>query len=105
MKNEIEVVKVFMLKFLKITISTNFGPREHSIQEILLKTGVSIEMLPTDMQPDTKTLRGEQAKLGPALTLVYSMDNNGFATEHMGVPSWLYKYIISKECTNIKHMT
>ncbi|GFU19163.1 vigilin [Trichonephila clavipes] len=80
------------------------GPRGQTIQEILQETGVSIEMPPPDMQSDTITLRGEQAKLGPALTLVYSKANS-VKTEHMDVPSWLHKYIIGKKGANIKHMT
>ncbi|GFR28209.1 vigilin [Trichonephila clavata] len=80
------------------------GPRGQTIQEILQETGVSIEMPPPDMQSDTITLRGEQAKLGPALTLVYSKANS-VKTEHMDVPSWLHKYIIGKKGANIKHLT
>ncbi|GFS43602.1 vigilin [Nephila pilipes] len=48
------------------------GPRGQTNQEILQETGVSVELSPLDVQFDTISLRGEQAKLGPALTLVYS---------------------------------
>ncbi|CAL1268500.1 unnamed protein product [Larinioides sclopetarius] len=80
------------------------GPRGQTIQEILQETGVSVEMPPPDVQSDTITLRGEQAKLGPALTLVYSKANS-VKTEHLDVPSWLHKYIIGKKGANIKHTT
>ncbi|GFS82727.1 vigilin [Nephila pilipes] len=53
------------------------GPYGQIIQEILLETDVSVEMPPPDVQSDTTTLRGEQAKLGYALTLVYSKANSG----------------------------
>ncbi|GIX67510.1 vigilin [Caerostris darwini] len=80
------------------------GQRGQTIQEILRETGVSVEMPPPDMQSDTITLRGEQAKLGPALTFVYSKANS-VKTDHMDVPSWLHKYIIGKKGANIKHLT
>lgn len=48
------------------------GPRGSGIQEILGTTGVSVEIPPLDSPSETITLRGEQDKLGPALTLVYS---------------------------------
>ncbi|GFT50331.1 vigilin [Nephila pilipes] len=43
-------------------------------------------MPPSNVQYDTIILRFEQAKLGPALTLVYSKAN-GVKTEHMDVPN------------------
>ncbi|GFT46321.1 vigilin [Nephila pilipes] len=45
-----------------------------------------------DVQSDTITLRGEQAKLSPALTLVYSKANS-VKTEHIDISNWLHKYI------------
>ncbi|KFM62860.1 Vigilin, partial [Stegodyphus mimosarum] len=80
------------------------GPRGQTIQEILYETGVSVEMPPPDVQSDTITLRGEQAKLGPALTLVYSKANS-VKTAHVNAPSWLHKYIIGKKGANIKQLT
>ncbi|GFT84051.1 vigilin [Nephila pilipes] len=66
------------------------GPRGQTIQEILQKAGVSVEMPSSDVQSVTITLRGEQTKLGPvyALTLIYSKTNS-VKTGHMDVPSWL----------------
>ena len=40
------------------------GPRGNNIAEILQKTGVFVEMPPTDSTSDTITLRGPQDKLG-----------------------------------------
>ena len=48
------------------------GPRGSNITEILELTGVSVEMPPLESPSETITLRGEQDKLGPAITLVYS---------------------------------
>jgi polyribonucleotide nucleotidyltransferase len=48
------------------------GPRGSNLSEILAETGVSVEVPPLDSGSETITLRGEQDKLGPALTLVYS---------------------------------
>ena len=48
------------------------GPRGANLNEILAQTGVSVEVPPLDSTSETITLRGEQDKLGTALTLVYS---------------------------------
>ncbi|GFT68285.1 vigilin [Nephila pilipes] len=61
-------------------------------------------MPPPDVQSDNITLKGEQDKLCPALTLVYYKIKN-VKTEHMDVRSWLNNYIIDKKVANIQHMT
>lgn len=48
------------------------GPRGAGIAEILANCGVSVEVPALDSSSETITLRGEQDKLGPALTMVYS---------------------------------
>ena len=48
------------------------GPRGNGIQEILQETGVAVEVPSLESPSETITLRGEQDKLGPALTMVYS---------------------------------
>ena len=48
------------------------GPRGNGIQDILQSTGVAVAIPPLDSPSETITLRGEQDKLGPALTMVYS---------------------------------
>ncbi|GFU17707.1 vigilin [Nephila pilipes] len=78
-------------------------PRGQTIQEILQETGLSVEMPLSDVQSDIIIIRCEQAKLGPALTFVYSKANN-VKIEHMNVPDWLHKYIIGKKDADIKHM-
>ena len=48
------------------------GPKGTNLNEILEATGVSVEVPTLDSLSETITLRGEQDKLGPALTMVYS---------------------------------
>ncbi len=48
------------------------GPKGTNLNDILAETGVSVEVPPLDSLSETITLRGEQDKLGPALTAVYS---------------------------------
>ena len=46
------------------------GPRGQGLQEILLNSGVWVEVPSTDSDSNTITLRGPQEKLGHALTQV-----------------------------------
>lgn len=48
------------------------GPRGNTLQEILEKTGVSVEIPPSDSSSETVILRGEPDRLGQALTEVYA---------------------------------
>lgn len=69
------------------------GPKGATLQEIFKQTGVSLEMPPTDNPSETITLRGEQEKLGPALTLLYEKAHSEI-DEELDAPSWIQKYII-----------
>ncbi|GFU22015.1 vigilin, partial [Nephila pilipes] len=66
-------------------------PQGQIIQEIL-ESAVSFVISPPEMHPDTITVKGEQAKLGPSLILVYSK-HISVKIEHIHVPSWLHKCI------------
>lgn len=55
----------------KYVIGRNGG----TLSDILAETGVSVEVPPHESNSETITLRGEQDKLGPALTLVYAKVN------------------------------
>ncbi|GAB6018560.1 hypothetical protein CHUAL_000255 [Chamberlinius hualienensis] len=80
------------------------GRRGTGIHEIMNQTGVSVEMPTLSEESDTITLRGEQDKLGAALTLVYAKANS--VTEAVVVaPSWLHKYIIGRKGENIRQLT
>uniref|UniRef100_A0A8P4GMN8 Vigilin n=1 Tax=Dicentrarchus labrax TaxID=13489 RepID=A0A8P4GMN8_DICLA len=48
------------------------GPKGNTLQEILDKTGVSVEIPPSDSSSETVILRGEPDRLGQALTEVYA---------------------------------
>lgn len=80
------------------------GPRGSNITEIMQVTGVSVEMPPSDSNSDTIILRGLQDKLGQALTMVYEKASS-MTTENLKAPSWLHKFIIGKQGTNIKSIT
>ncbi|KAK3104810.1 hypothetical protein FSP39_010756 [Pinctada imbricata] len=79
------------------------GPRGSGIQEILEKTGVSVEV-PNQDNVETITLRGEQDKLGPALTMVYRKANSVIFSE-VQAPAWLHRYVIGKKGENVRKIT
>ncbi|XP_054285585.1 LOW QUALITY PROTEIN: vigilin [Macrosteles quadrilineatus] len=82
------------------------GPRGSGIQEILQKTGVSVEMPPSDSGPGqgTITLRGPQEKLGQALNMVYEKASS-VQIETIDAPEWLHKHIIGRKGENIRKIT
>ncbi|XP_055648372.1 vigilin-like [Falco peregrinus] len=80
------------------------GPKGSSLQEILEKTGVSVEIPPTDSSSETLILRGEPEKLGQALTEVYAKANS-FAVSSVSAPSWLHRFIIGKKGQNLAKIT
>lgn len=80
------------------------GPRYANIQEILAKTGVSVEVPDLNSPSETITLRGEQEKLGSALTEV-STKANSVIFEDVQAPAWLHRFIIGKKGSNIKEIT
>ncbi|XP_056217860.1 vigilin-like [Falco biarmicus] len=80
------------------------GPKGNSLQEILEKTGVSVEIPPTDSSSETLILRGEPEKLGQALTEVYAKANS-FTVSSVSAPSWLHRFIIGKKGQNLAKIT
>lgn len=68
------------------------GPKGNSLQEILEKTGVSVEIPPTDSSSETVILRGEPEKLGQALTEVYAKVPMRWAGSH-GLKSHVRIYV------------
>lgn len=80
------------------------GPKGQVLQEILRQTGVSIEVPPTDNPSETITLRGEQEKLGPALTLLYEKAHSEI-DEEIDAPSWLQKYIIGPKGSHFQEIS
>ncbi|XP_055958186.1 vigilin [Patella vulgata] len=80
------------------------GPRAAGLHEILGATGVSVEVPPSDSTSETITLRGEQEKLGPALTMVYSKANSVVFSDVVA-PAWLHRYVIGRKGANIKKIS
>lgn len=80
------------------------GPRGAGIQDILRKTGVSVEMPPINSDNETITLRGEADKLGNGLTLVYERANSIVSSE-LDAPRWLHRFIIGRKGENIRKIT
>ncbi|XP_040437312.1 vigilin-like [Falco naumanni] len=62
------------------------GRKGNSLQEILEKTGVSVEIPPIDSSSETLILRGEPEKLGQALTEVYAKVLTRWARPPLKVP-------------------
>lgn len=80
------------------------GPKGQILQEILKQTGVSIEVPPSDNPSETITLRGEQEKLGPALTLLYEKAHSEIEEEIVAY-SWLQKYIIGPKGAHFQEIS
>uniref|UniRef100_A0A8C2QRS1 Vigilin n=1 Tax=Capra hircus TaxID=9925 RepID=A0A8C2QRS1_CAPHI len=80
------------------------GPKGNSLQEILERTGVSVEIPPSDSASETVILRGEPEKLGQALTEVYAKANS-FTVSAVSAPSWLHRFIIGKKGQNLAKIT
>ncbi|XP_060690992.1 high density lipoprotein binding protein a [Hemiscyllium ocellatum] len=80
------------------------GPKGNSLQEILERTGVSVEIPPSDSNSETVILRGEPDKLGQALTEVYAKANS-FTVASVNAPSWLHRFIIGKKGQNLSRIT
>ncbi|XP_072896689.1 high density lipoprotein binding protein a isoform X1 [Hemitrygon akajei] len=80
------------------------GPKGNSLQEILERTGVSVEIPPSDSNSETVILRGEPDKLGQALTEVYAKANS-FTVASVSAPSWLHRFIIGKKGQNLSRIT
>lgn len=80
------------------------GPRGSNLDEILSNTGVAVEVPPLDSTSETITLRGEQEKLGPALTMVYSKANS-VVIKDVKAPTWLHRFIIGKKGATVRKIT
>ncbi|CAH1240049.1 HDLBP [Branchiostoma lanceolatum] len=79
------------------------GPKGNNLAEILATTGVSVEMPPLDTPTETILLRGEQDKLGTALTQVYARANS-VVIDEVVAPAWLHRFIIGRKGQNIRQI-
>uniref|UniRef100_A0A4W6D8D7 Vigilin n=1 Tax=Lates calcarifer TaxID=8187 RepID=A0A4W6D8D7_LATCA len=80
------------------------GPKGNTLQEILDRTGVSVEIPPSDSSSETVILRGEPDRLGQALTEVYAKANS-YTVSSVSAPSWLHRFIIGKKGQNLAKIT
>ncbi|XP_049587952.1 high density lipoprotein binding protein a isoform X1 [Syngnathus scovelli] len=80
------------------------GPKGNTLQEILDRTGVSVEIPPTDSSSETVILRGEPDRLGQALNEVYAKANS-YTVSSVTAPSWLHRFIIGKKGQNLAKIT
>ncbi|CAG2166840.1 unnamed protein product, partial [Oppiella nova] len=80
------------------------GPKGHTLNDIFKNTGVSVEMPSPDSNSETITLRGEQDKLGPALTVLYEKAHSEVDVE-MEVPAWYHKYILGPKGTKFQEIS
>nr|XP_057928787.1 high density lipoprotein binding protein a isoform X1 [Doryrhamphus excisus]XP_057928788.1 high density lipoprotein binding protein a isoform X1 [Doryrhamphus excisus]XP_057928789.1 high density lipoprotein binding protein a isoform X1 [Doryrhamphus excisus] len=80
------------------------GPKGNTLQEILDRTGVSVEIPPSDSSSETVILRGEPDRLGQALTEVYAKANS-YTVSSVTAPSWLHRFIIGKKGQNLAKIT
>ncbi|VVC87406.1 unnamed protein product [Leptidea sinapis] len=101
MKKKCQTVKVEVPKSQHKYV---IGARGTTIQEILRETGVSVEMPPPDSPLGTITLHGPHNKIGSALTMVCEKANS-VKTATVDAPTWIHKYIIGKDGSNIKKIT
>ncbi|XP_019637669.1 PREDICTED: vigilin-like [Branchiostoma belcheri] len=79
------------------------GPKGNNLAEIMATTGVSVEMPPLDTPTETILLRGEQDKLGTALTQVYARANS-VVIDEVVAPAWLHRFIIGRKGQNIRQI-
>uniref|UniRef100_A0A3B4VK32 Vigilin n=1 Tax=Seriola dumerili TaxID=41447 RepID=A0A3B4VK32_SERDU len=80
------------------------GPKGNTLQEILDRTGVSVEIPPSDSSSETVILRGEPDRLGQALTEVYAKANS-YTVSSVSASSWLHRFIIGKKGQNLAKIT
>ncbi|XP_062853273.1 high density lipoprotein binding protein a [Trichomycterus rosablanca] len=80
------------------------GPKGNTLHEILERTGVSVEIPPSDSSSETVILRGEPDRLGQALTEVYAKANS-YTVSYVSAPSWLHRFIIGKKGQNLAKIT
>jgi hypothetical protein len=69
------------------------GTRRSGLDEILRETDVVVDVPPEDDDSDVITLRGDPARLGDALALVYAKASSVISQE-IKYPEWMRKFLI-----------
>ncbi|MBZ3887180.1 Vigilin [Sciurus carolinensis] len=90
---------------MKSQHNCTIGPKHNSMQEILERTGVSIEILPSDSSTsDSVTHQGEPESTAGAFIEAY-WKAKGYIVSSISAPSWLHRFIIGKKGQNISKVT
>ncbi|KAM9576887.1 LOW QUALITY PROTEIN: vigilin-like [Trichechus inunguis] len=89
---------------MKLQDKCTIGPKSNSVQEILERTGVSIEISPSENMSDPEILQGKPESLGKAFTEVYSKAK-AYTVSSVSAPSWIHRFIIGKKGQNISRIT
>merc|ERR1712048_1049329 len=80
------------------------GPRGKNIQDVLEKTGVSVEVPAQDDPSNSITLRGENSEMGAAITMVY-----GYASSHQDAfieaEEWMHRLLIGQKGQTIPEIS
>uniref|UniRef100_A0A9J2PCM1 K Homology domain-containing protein n=1 Tax=Ascaris lumbricoides TaxID=6252 RepID=A0A9J2PCM1_ASCLU len=77
------------------------GPQRRGLTEILKETGVSVEVPTEEEDSDTITLRGDPAKLGEALALVYAKASSVITSE-ISCEHWMHKFLIGPKGSTLQ---
>lgn len=80
------------------------SPKSNSVQEILERTGASIEILPSEITSDAVTNKHKPESMRQASIEVYS-ETKVYTLTSICVPSWLYKFVIVKKGCNVSTIT
>ena len=80
------------------------GNKGKNIQDVLATTGVSVEVPSQDAPSDTITLRGEQAQMGAAITLVFSNASSHLDAQ-LEAPEWMHRLLIGQKGATIKEIS
>ena len=80
------------------------GQKGRNINDILDKTGISVEMPPQHSSSEIVRLRGERSNLGEAISAVYAKANS-VITNEIDAPAYLHRIIIGKKGENVKKVT
>ena len=80
------------------------GSKGANLQEVMEKTGVVVEVPPSDSNSETIILRGAQTHLVHALTMVYEKANS-ITVQTVNIPAWLHKHVIGFKGSNLKSLS
>lgn len=77
------------------------GAQRRGLSEILKETGVSVEVPTEEEDSDTITLRGNPAKLGEALAMVYAKASSVITSE-LVCQHWMHKFLIGPKGSTLQ---